>query len=62
VRHKTCETCRFWESREDTPTDGYCHRYPRVISFERDATSYFPVAEAYDWCGEWAVKEADADV
>jgi hypothetical protein len=60
MRVKVCETCRFWEEDDDSRADGFCHRYPKSIAYE--GIDFFPEANRNDWCGEWAEKEADANV
>ena len=58
---RTCETCRWWNEPagppvSDTTREGFCRRYPPSVSPELDEPEfrYWPLTEAWDWCGEWA--------
>lgn len=64
---EACETCKYYEPREDLYSDGRCRRHPPqpFVSTRWDTNDAasdvvchfeFPMMSRKDWCGEWATK------
>jgi hypothetical protein len=50
---QSCDTCRFFERREQGKGAGWCHRYPPIAFTDGDDHySGFPTIKDDEWCGE----------
>lgn len=66
MTHKTCGTCRFFDTTDHHPTcDGSCHFNPPIITpnSRGEHVLMFTPTDKGNWCGQWepGADEVSAD-
>lgn len=58
--YRNCEACFYYEEREYSGYNGFCHRYPPspILSPESNIwEDSFPLVVKTHWCGEFKEEE-----